>query len=314
MRNHASAAHPNHNELTGLQLVTWLETCIIEVLAKESEEPAIEVRRLLRNLRQEVLTAADVPPVAAALSRLPHDLMRSLLRSIFGMYTDVKLPADNRNNIKLIAPQVWDLCSDDMRYDIGLKHTSLKTNADVARAKLAHEFLDLVGGLAFLSPDTLALEVSTALDALLTAHNGWDNFHHEGPHAQRLKSLIPASGEVANNVVRKYVKVLTMCRIGNGYGVSWNGRPIYDELIIRWQDRHIALFVGLATDIEVASRLSLTKCAHNYKDLAKKLEVNATNAQLKAIIDFIKDFPNDKMGSLAKDARYQKMLQDLRLR
>lgn len=28
MRNWASTAHPNQNELTGLQLIEWLETCM----------------------------------------------------------------------------------------------------------------------------------------------------------------------------------------------------------------------------------------------------------------------------------------------
>ena len=37
VRNHASAAHPNQNEITGLQLIGWLETCIVEVLAKEPD-------------------------------------------------------------------------------------------------------------------------------------------------------------------------------------------------------------------------------------------------------------------------------------
>jgi len=32
MRNWASAAHPNHNQITGLQLIAWLETCITEII------------------------------------------------------------------------------------------------------------------------------------------------------------------------------------------------------------------------------------------------------------------------------------------
>ena len=36
MRNWASAAHPNQSELTGLQLITWLETCIKENCSKIS--------------------------------------------------------------------------------------------------------------------------------------------------------------------------------------------------------------------------------------------------------------------------------------
>ena len=45
MRNWASAAHPNQNELTGFQLLSWLETCIKEVIAKEPEGPVIEIKR-----------------------------------------------------------------------------------------------------------------------------------------------------------------------------------------------------------------------------------------------------------------------------
>ncbi|WP_218776701.1 hypothetical protein [Nostoc sp. T09] len=33
MRNWVSAAHPNQNEITGLQLISWLETCIREVIS-----------------------------------------------------------------------------------------------------------------------------------------------------------------------------------------------------------------------------------------------------------------------------------------
>src|SRR5262249_24798107 len=53
MRNHASAAHPNQNDLSGLPLTTWLQTCIREVLAKAPEGAVIEVRKLLRSIREE---------------------------------------------------------------------------------------------------------------------------------------------------------------------------------------------------------------------------------------------------------------------
>jgi hypothetical protein len=314
MRNHASAAHPNQNDLTGLQIVSWLETCIIEVLAKEPEGPAIEVRRLIRSLRQETLTANDVPPIGAAISRLPDDLSRSLLRTTFGMYSDVGLSADIRNNIRLIASEVWNACSDEARYEAGLKHASLMANAEVARARLARQFLELVNGLPYLPPDALALEVSNALDALLTAHGGWNNFANEASHARTLNSLIPPSGEVANNIVHKYVKVLTMCRIGNGYGVSWAGQGVYDMLIGRWQDKHIALFVRLVLDNEVASRLHLTQCARNFQQMAVSLEPQATNAQLKSVLEFINDFPTARAGLIAQDARFKTMIGALRIR
>jgi len=69
MRNHASAAHPNHTDLDGLQLTSWLQTCIKEVLAKEPEGPVLEVKRLLHNLRANILTKADLPPIKSNISK-----------------------------------------------------------------------------------------------------------------------------------------------------------------------------------------------------------------------------------------------------
>ena len=83
MRNWASAAHPNHTELTGLQLCAWLETCIREVLIKEPEGPGVEVRTLLYNLRNEPLTVEDIPAIDAALSAF-QEKSHSLLRTVFG--------------------------------------------------------------------------------------------------------------------------------------------------------------------------------------------------------------------------------------
>lgn len=51
MRNWASAAHPNQNQLSGLMLVSWLETCIKEVIAKEPNNSAVQVKLLLNNIR-----------------------------------------------------------------------------------------------------------------------------------------------------------------------------------------------------------------------------------------------------------------------
>jgi hypothetical protein len=88
MHNWASAAHPNQNELSGLQVISWLETCVKEVLVKRPEGPVLEVRRLLSNVRTTTLAAEDVPPIAANIAQLPSDLAASLLRALFGMFAD----------------------------------------------------------------------------------------------------------------------------------------------------------------------------------------------------------------------------------
>jgi len=312
MRNHASAAHPNHNELTGLQLASWLETCIKEVIGKEPEGAAIEVKRLLRSIREEILSATDVPPIAGAIVRLPEDLAHSLLRTAFGMYTDLRLDANVRNNIRFLAPEVWEVCSEDAKYDVGLKHGSFSANGEVSRANLARDFLTVVSGLAYLPANTIAIEMTYALDALLAAHNGWNNFYNELSPARLLQSFVPASGNIPDSVLGKYVKILTMCYVGNGYGVSSGAESIYSNLINRWQDSQISQFIRLTRDSEIASRLQFSSCQTRYQKLASRLVDQATHPNVKLALEFIKDFPTEKLDRIGNDSRFQTALKTVK--
>lgn len=308
MRNHASAAHPNHNEITGLQLAAWLQTCVREVLGKEPEGAAFEVRRLLKSLREEALTEADVPHIGSAVELLPEELSRSLMRATFGMYTDTTLSAQVRRNIRLVAREIWQSCGEEARHEAGLKHATLSANGEASRTKLAREFLEQVGGLAYLPPDALSLEISRALDALLSAHHGLDNFHNEPTPARLLLSLVPPDGNVPNAVTRRYVEALTLCAIGNSYGVSWAAGPIYEELIGRWQDDHAFVFATLAREPEVESRLRHASCATNYQNMSRKLEGRVVKPLLKRALDFLASFPTNSLEKVASDSRFRKAL------
>ncbi len=307
MRNWASAAHPNQNELSGLQIVTWLQTCIREVLCKEPSGPVIEVKKLLWNLRNERLSVADIPPIEAALPTMPEDLSASLLRAILGMYSDTNLAADVRNNIKLVAPAVWGICSEESRFEVGLKFATLEANGEVSRAKLAREFLELINGLSYLPSSRLELEISAALDALMTAHNGFNNFYSEPGPARLLQRLVPASGEISANVIKKYVKTMVMCKIGNGYGICWAAEPVYDDLIGRFSDKFIFWFINLLHDAEFTSRLRLGKCSQRYQSVATNLQPKVVNAQLKQAVAFVSGFPTVSMHSIGADVRFQQI-------
>jgi len=278
IRNFASAAHPNQNELTGLQVVSWLETCIREVLSKEPAGGAIEVRKLLRSLRSETLGPEDVEPIAESLGRLPDDLVRALARAVFGMFTDPSVAAEVRNNIALVAPPLWAVCPDDIRFEVGVKHETFAVNGEVARRSLARLFLETVEGLSYLPPNALGGEIASAVGDLLRVHNGFNNFHNEPAYARVLENLVPATGRIPPSAERDYVKVLLLCRIGNGYGVSDAAGPAYDRLIGRWSERQVVVLLQLlADDKEVGSRLQFSLSARNLKALAAELSPRAPN-------------------------------------
>jgi hypothetical protein len=64
MRNWVSAAHPNQNELTGLQLISWLETCIKEVITLPLSNATVEIKKLLASIRTQTITDHGAKQIA----------------------------------------------------------------------------------------------------------------------------------------------------------------------------------------------------------------------------------------------------------
>ncbi len=292
MRNYASAAHPNQNELTGLNLIDWLDTCIKQVLAKEPEGSVLQVRRLLHSIRNEVLTATDAIPIIANIQQLQDSLAESLLRTLFGMYTDLGLAAEARNNIKFIALAAWSQVSDDARHEAGVKYAIFSANAEIGRKVVAHEFLELVGGLSYLPTELFELELSGKIDNLMTAHQGLNNFYNEPPHAKILLTYLPPTGIIPLSVRARYVKTLIMCRIGNGVatysqGVAANAVKYYDTLIDRFQDTAMRKVFELIKDPEIISRLQFSSCATNLKKICLKLRPKTLNIHVQHGLDLI---------------------------
>jgi hypothetical protein len=313
MRNYASAAHPNHNSLSGLQLVSWLETCNREVLSKEPEGPVVEIRRLLVSLREESLTKDDIPPIASSLASLADDLALSLLRTVFGMYTDQKTSPNTRANISFISPALWVSCSDDARHEIGLKLAVFSANGEIARKKLANDFLQRVEGLSYLPSDTLAVEVKAALDGLWSAHNGYNNFHNEPTFAKFLRAYVPETGLVPPSVEILYTKTLVMCKIGNGYGVSRQAEPFYDQLIDALSDRHFKILLNLiGTDREFQSRLQFSSCGANLRNLADKLSTRTTNTLIRRALRLIADAEINAISNIWLTGDFKRALNALR--
>lgn len=288
MRNFASAAHPNHTELTGLQVVSWLETCIKEVLAKEPSGPVLEIRKLLQSIREQTLTETDSKPIILNVQQLPQDLVHSLLRTIFGMYTDEKLDVNVRNNINLFAKAVWIRSDDSAKNEIGLKYAIFSANAEIKRKELAKQFLDIVDGLGYLTEDQRAIEMKECLETLLTAHYNYNNFSNEEPHTRILLKYVPKTGIIPKAIRSYYVKVLLICKLGNMYGVSFVAEPYYNTMIKRFQDTEIKEFLELLKDKELISLFQIPERANKFKQIAKYLlENNTKNEVLKQALDII---------------------------
>ncbi|MBM7606005.1 hypothetical protein JOC75_004033 [Metabacillus crassostreae] len=308
MRNHASAAHPNHNDLDGLQLTSWLQTCIKEVLAKEPEGPVLEIKRLLNNLRTNILSNADLPPIISNIEMLPVELVDSTIRAVFGMYTDPQLDVQIRNNLKLVAPSLWKNCSVESKKNLGLKYAVYSANADLSRKGFAHEFLQFVQGLSYLPEEQVAIDMDLALDNLFMVHNGYNNFHNEPPHAKLITAYVPQTGDIPEAVIEKYVKVLTMCSIGNGFGVSDVALVYYEDLLNRFNEPQIIEFVKLVSDSDVKSRLQFSLCSNRFKKIIEKFIPRVADVKLQQVLTYLLKTPNNNLQNVMNETQYMRLI------
>ncbi|MCZ4336157.1 hypothetical protein [Shewanella colwelliana] len=308
MRNWASAAHPNQNDLTGFQLISWLETCIREVIGKEPEGPAIEIKRFLGSIRNNVLTASDAMHINAGIEHLPSDLGTSLLRTLFGMYTGNGVNAQLKNNIKLVCSTAWNISPDEVKYECGFKYATFASNGEIERRDSAREFLTVVNGLPFLPSDTLAVELSEKITNLYNAHIGFNNFHNEPSHARILDSYVSSTGAVPDSVRKAYVKTIVMSKIGNGHGVSSMAASYYDNMLQKFGESEIKEFASLVMDREFSSRIALSSCRNNYKALANYFLPRTTNQITIQAIQSINQATDQQLPNLGKDSRYQQLI------
>jgi len=304
MRNFASAAHPNHTQITGLQLLSWLETCIIEVLAKEPEGPVLEVRKLLQNIRTQTLTKHDANPIIVNIKRLPQDLTHSLLRALFGMYVDERQDVLVRENIDLFAIEVWNNSDNSAKNDIAFKYAVFSVNAELPKKELAKQFLTTVEGLGYISEDQRAMEIREISEKLLRAHNGFNNFYNEDPHAKTLIKYIPSSGSVPQLVRSYYVKVLMICKLGNSYGVANAAEPYYNQMIDRFQDPEFTELLKLLDDSEIVVIFNDAIRANRFIKILVPLKEKIKSENLKKAFGIVLNSP---IPDLQSKKTYQKI-------
>ena len=230
MRNYASAAHPNQNEITALQLLGWVETCIKEVITLPESSIVASTKRLLGNVRKKLLTLPKAREISEFFGDLPQDRADNLAAGLFGMYVDPDSTTQIRDNVRLLMPVLWDVTSEDQRHEFGIKYGRFLANGDQEQAEWGRELLDAVDAAAYLPENVRVSDISAAVDDLLLAHRGFDNFYSEPSRARTLAALV-GERPVPRQVRRTYVRGVVEAYLTNGHGTAWSAEPHYEKMI-----------------------------------------------------------------------------------
>lgn len=311
MRNWASAAHPNQNELTGLQLIEWLETCIREVISLPLSNLTIQIGKLLRNIKTNILDDSEAQTISAFFCELTSEKANSLCNGFFGIYCRPDTTGDTKRNIKLLLPELWDLVDEDIKWNCGIKFSKFQINNDQAEAKLAREFLQIVNAESYLPESVRSAELKIELENLYNAHNAsMNNFYLEPPYAKQVKRLIGSNG-VPIQINAYYTLVIIDAYLTNGNGRCWGAEDIYNELIDNFTQVQFMLAITSFTHDKIASKLQFSLCSSQYKSLLIKAKESVTAPKLLDLISMIEDF-SQPLYRLKEDAKIMQQVEHLK--
>lgn len=311
MRNHASSAHPNENEVTGIEILSMLETCLKYVITAKPDHSVIRMKQLLENIRKNVIPDEDFAIIGEDISKQPQERIDDFLLSIFGVYCDPKQEQNVKVNIEKIIPYVWNSSTEEIKYKIGSKYGWYIKNGDIDRKKATQKVLELVDGLRYRDENSLASELFEKLQDLKTVHFELNNFHNEYFHAKSIEESIPKTG-VPTSTRKLFVKVICICYCGNGKGykagVDENALPYYEKFIKSFSIDEIKDFLILFKDSEFVHDLITTKADQRMRDLAEDIKAKTTNVHVNKALDIIINFPKLSLTKVANSSVYETAL------
>lgn len=306
-RNHASSAHPNEVELSGIELLSFLESCLKYAICAPLEHSVIQVKRFLQNVRQHTIDETDYPAIVGEIERLPLQRIEDILRTLFGMYCDPQIGQSTLDNITGLAPDIWDCVSDDFRFKIGGKFGYYRANGDVPRKERTQEFLDSVDGNRYKDEDSLGVELVEKLQDLRSAHFGMNNFYNEYPYAQSIQQSLPTTAGVPASARHDFVKVISICYIGNGLGyregVDERALPYYEKFLKRLSDEDYIIFLNLFADHEFTGDMGRETVRERTEELCKKFRAETKNVHIRRALRIVYECPRLQDVHKTKDFR-----------
>ena len=310
MRNYASAAHPNQNEITGLQLIAWLETCITEVINLPQSTVVGEIKKILANIKASALSTADASTIAVFFANLDKERVSALAAGFFGLYVDTDSTPQMRQNIHLLAPRLWPQVDEHTRGQFGIRYAQYAASGDQERKDFARQYLDVVGGLAYIPDDLRAAEIGTALQDMLSAHRGFNNFYNEPPFARRLASLMRPPAKLPTAIAQDYVLGLVEVFLTNGNGTAYAADSIYSGLLSQLTPANAITALLAFRNSIIASRLQFPLCQKKFRELLPIIQKSVTAPAAIDLINEIQSFTGP-LSQLGADSRIKRKVQIL---
>jgi len=312
MRNWASAAHPNQNEITGLQLISWLETCVKEVISLPLSNIAIRIKHLLQSIKNTAIDDKSAQEIGVFFANLTTENINKLASGFFGIFTNIATDVQTKQNVIKLLPLLWDLVDEQTKHTFGIKYGNFVANNYQQEKKLAREFLQIVNSESYIPDDLRIVEIENALNDLLSSHHGFNNFYSEPTFAKQLQRIVGTPPKIPKGINKKYVHSVIDVFLTNGNGVAWSAEPIYIELIKDFDSYQAIVAILSFTASEISNKLQFSLCQKRFYSVLKYAKSIVTSQPVLDLIEKLEQFPQNRLDRLHSDNQIKLAIENLK--
>lgn len=301
----------NQSEVSGTELISWLEICVKEVIILEIPSDSIQAQMLLKKIKDGLLTEENVNDALAFISGMSVKYANVFAKGIFGLYIRQDTSPHIIINIKAIMPTLWERIDGATRNEFATNYAIYSINDDKDKAKLARSFIAIVGGEEYLPDNVRGYEIKIAINQLLSMHRGMNNFYNEPQFAKQVERLVGKT-RIPTQIDRDYVLGIVEVFLSNGNGVCWDGDEIYKRLINQFTERQAFIAATSFNEDIISNKLTRSLCKEKFQEMLSIIQANASNQSLIDFIDYILKFRGN-YEHLAKEKITKEKVSSLRL-
>jgi len=268
-KNEFSGAGVISEEMDDAEAARAVKACIKNILGKPRIEVAhrfVEFREDLLNslLRAEDTTVQLLTSSPYFFRKLSISILLSAIKTTGGALLEISL-----GNLNIILPLLWDSIRETEKWQVGQTYAEVYASGKSSATQGMKQALLKVYGFDFVPENLRSDTFVKAADAIIKAHEGFDNFYNEVAPVrtlEKLGSVIPAPA------LASCASALLTVTLGNRYGRSRAAATIAESILERLSKDRWEYYLNqcLPGDIRVLSKLSNDKPRAEWKFLAKE--------------------------------------------
>lgn len=224
--NHFSSKNAT-SEMPAVSARACIDYCIRYVLYREVDYD-IEFTNFRKRLYTETINEDDAQ--VSLIINSEYFYIKTVMRTLINLIKTLPVGGelDNAlNNFQMFMMAVWDFLLSDDKYQIGKLYSEVVSAGNKKIAGPIKSALSKVRGFDYVPENLRSSTFLAAAAEFKRVHYGLDNFYNEPAAIKSLYML----GAIPSPALGECLSAALLCKIGNGFGVSYSAEPFADKII-----------------------------------------------------------------------------------